>query len=60
MLQNSGHQKTPFEILPELRDSKLDCVVQFAKIWTGVDQWGLTVELKHALCYESTFAACPF
>ena len=53
-------EKTPFEILPELRDSKLDCVVQFAKIWTGVDQWGVTVELKHALCYESTFAACPF
>ena len=52
--------KTPFEFLPELKGSSVDCVVQFAKIWTGVDQWGATVELKHALVHESSSAACPF
>ena len=45
--------KNPYEFLPELKGSKVDCVVQFAKIWTGVDQWGCTVELKHALVEES-------
>ena len=52
--------KTPFEFLPELKGSCTECVVQFAKIWTGVDQWGATVELKHALVHESSSAACPF
>ena len=53
-------ERTPFEFLPELKSSNIDCVVQFAKIWTGVDQWGATVELKHAIVEESTSAACPF
>ena len=52
--------KTPYEFLPELKNSTVDCVVQFAKIWTGVDQWGCTLELKHALVHESSLAACPF
>ena len=52
--------KTPYVFLPELKNSTVDCVVQFAKIWTGVDQWGCTLELKHALVHESSLAACPF
>ena len=52
--------KDPYEFLPVLKGSKVDCVVQFTKIWTGVDHWGCTVELKHALVEESSLAACPF
>ena len=52
--------KTPYEFMPEFRDSRINCLAQFAKIWTGVDQWGCTLELKHAIVEESTAAACPF
>ena len=52
--------KIPYEYLPALRGSELDCVVQVSKLWVGVDQWGVTLELRHALVRESTLAACPF
>ena len=52
--------KLPYDCLPELRGSELDCVVQVSKVWVGVDQWGVTLELRHALVHESMLAACPF
>ena len=52
--------KLPFDCLPELRGSELDCVVQVSKVWVGVDQWGVTLELRHALVHESIHATCPF
>ncbi len=52
--------KNPCDFLPELKCAQLDCVVQVSKIWTGIDQWGVGVELKHALVYVDPDKACPF
>ena len=47
-------------IFPELKGAHIDCVVQFTKIWTGVDQWGVGVELKHAMVSVDPDKECPF
>ena len=52
--------KTPCEFFPELKGAHVDCVVQFSKIWTAVDQWGVGVELKHALVSVDPSTECPF
>ena len=50
----------PCDSVPELKGAQLDCVVQFSKIWTGIDQWGVGVELKHALVSVDPDKQCPF
>ena len=52
--------KTPCEFFPELKGAHVDYVVQFSKIWTAVDQWGVGVELKHALVSVDPSTECPF
>ena len=55
-----NNDKTPCECLPELKGAYLDCVVQFSKTWTGVDQWGVGIELKHTLVTVDPEKECPF